>query len=266
MSWWDKFFAKQWNGTNALDPAGHKLIEAIVGNDSHVLNTTTGHLSGLFGGNKTLVGHWFNDIHNEAGRNEANPVRGVGRGALTAAAVLGAMYGAPAAAGAGGGDAAAGDAAGTAVGDGAAAGGGGVATDAMGGAEGTLGAADSSAASSQLGYSAADVSGGVPSSVNVDGTTYKTAGMRYMPQMRQFMQGYQPQPADFWNPSQDNRPSSAQLSGNAPAYAPIASQPQRPGALPYSNDPFSAYRSPYTGPGNPFSGYANPSAVGLMGG
>jgi hypothetical protein len=251
MSWWDNFFAGNWNRDKQIDPLGHSLIEGVVRQDSHNLGVGTGYLSGLMGGNKTLVGHWMNDIHNEAGRNEQNPVRGAGRAALTAGAIFGGMAGAGAlggsgAAGAGAGDAAAAGAGGDAMGgaagtlgaaDSAASGygftaaapgavdlgtAGGVtgtasAGDAMGGSAGTLGAADSQAANSSLGLGAN--TGGVPSQVNVDGTTYNTAGsgMDWDRMLRSGQQGMQRNgssrmPYQMYDPMLDQRPSSLQLA------------------------------------------------------
>jgi hypothetical protein len=159
MSGFDDAFRKIWDIGGKIDPASRpvqELLKGVVRQDSHNVKIIAGKAAGVFGGEGSWLGRRFNDLGDEAGKNEQDPVRGIGR----AAATVGAIYGGMALAGAGSG------AGGAAVAEG----GGGVGAGAVGAStapEWTSAAADSQLASSQLGLSNLGASGAGSSSITL---------------------------------------------------------------------------------------------------
>lgn len=108
---YDKFFKGQWTNNRKWDPLTHRALELIVHQDAHNVGAIDHGISKMFGGDGSTV------LGDESRKVEKDPVRGIGRAALTAGAIFGAGAAMGGGAGAGGGGAAAG-------GGGAAAGGG----------------------------------------------------------------------------------------------------------------------------------------------
>lgn len=106
----DKAFAKMWSAGKKIDLLGvSDLMENQMRLDSKLVRE-----GAKFGEKNTggKLSKWFGGLENEAERNRDDPVRGIGRAALTAGAVMGGMY----AAGAAGGGGAASSGAGTITG------------------------------------------------------------------------------------------------------------------------------------------------------
>lgn len=87
----DDTFKKLWNKGKKLDPLTHKAIEGIVKLDSGNVKKLARGTAGLVGGEGTWLGRRSNDLGDEAAKNQADPVRGVGRAAASAGIVYGGM-------------------------------------------------------------------------------------------------------------------------------------------------------------------------------
>lgn len=86
---WDSFFKKAFNVGEKIDPLGHKLMKAVARQDSKNISGIAGTAAGWFGGDNTWLGSRFNDLKDEADKNQADPTRAIGRAALTAGAIFG---------------------------------------------------------------------------------------------------------------------------------------------------------------------------------
>lgn len=94
----DSVFKSLWTKGRKIDPLSHRALEAIVKFDSRNVKNVARGLAKVSGGEGSWLGARFNDLGDEAAKNEQDPARGIGR----AAATVGAIYGGYAALGGGG--------------------------------------------------------------------------------------------------------------------------------------------------------------------
>jgi hypothetical protein len=172
---WDKFFKGQWTQNKKWDPLTHRAIELIVHQDAHNVGAIDHTISKWTGGDGSTV------IGDESRKVEKDPVRGIGRAALTAGAVFGGMY-AASAYGGGGGGAGAGAGAGAGVGAGEA-GGGAMAIDAGGMGIGQIGVSEMTPALAESavgssGYGASSAGAGGAGQFGLSSSQYRQLGQQ----------------------------------------------------------------------------------------
>jgi hypothetical protein len=166
---WDKLFKGQWTKNKKWDPLTHRAIELIVHQDAHNVGAIDHTISKWTGGDGSTV------IGDESRKVEHDPVRGIGRAALTAGAVFGGMYAAGAYGGGGSG-------AGAGVGAGEA-GAGGMAIDAGGMGMGQIGTSQMTpalmeSAVGSSGYGASSAGAGGAGQFGLSSSQYRQMGQQ----------------------------------------------------------------------------------------